>query len=165
MRLHLNQIINVPGTEAAFDYALDVSDLAFEGVASISDTLAVSGKVRNIAGMLVMTAHVAGKMTCICARCLNEFERGIDLNIEALLADELQDEDNPDVFLLDGDYIDLDEVIITHFVLNMDQKFLCREDCKGLCEKCGKNLNEGPCDCRPDIDPRLAALQQLLDND
>ena len=165
MRLHLNEIINVPGGEVPFSYGLDVSDLSFDGVASMSDTLSVSGKVRNIAGMLIMTARVTGDMTCICARCLDEFERNIDLDIEAVLADELQDEDNPDIFLLDGDYIDLDEVIITYFVLNMDQKFLCSEDCKGLCEKCGKNLNDGPCECRPDIDPRLAALQQLLDND
>ena len=165
MRLHLNEIINVPGSEAPFEYELDISDLSFDGVKSLPDTLSVSGKVRNIAGMLVMTAHVAGDMTCVCARCLAEFERDIDLDIEAVLADELQDEDNPDIFLLDGDYIDLDEVIITYFVLNMDQKFLCSEDCKGLCEKCGKNLNDGPCDCRPDIDPRLAALQQLLYND
>lgn len=165
MRLRLNKIIDMPGSEAKFDYALNISDLEFDGAKSMPETLDVTGKVRNIAGMLVMTARAVGKMTCVCARCLEEFPRDIDLNIEAVLAEELQDEDDPDVFLLDGDYVDLDEVIITHLVLNMEQKLLCSENCKGLCEKCGKNLNDGPCDCRPDIDPRLSVLQQLLDND
>ena len=164
MRLKLNEIINVPGEEVSFHYELDVTDLKFDGITSMSDSLSIGGKVRNIAGMLVLTAKAEGEMVCTCSRCLEEFKRDIDLDIEAVLADELEDEDNPDIFLLDGDYIDVDEVVITHFVLNMDQKFLCSEDSKGLCEKCGKNLNDGPCDCKPDIDPRLAALQQLLDN-
>ena len=77
---------------------------------------------------------------------------------------ELADEDNADewTFLLDGDNADLDDIMTTAFVLSMDSKLLCSEDCKGLCAKCGKNLNEGPCQCKPDVDPRFAALQQLL---
>ena len=46
----------------------------------------------------------------------------------------------------------------------MDSRFLCREDCKGLCPKCGKDLNDGPCKCGEDQDPRLAVLAQLLEN-
>ena len=48
------------------------------------------------------------------------------------------------------------------FVLNFDSKLLCKPDCKGLCCRCGKNLNDGPCDCRKEPDSRFAALQQLL---
>lgn len=77
----------------------------------------------------------------------------------------MQNEDNPDIFLLEGDYIDVDEVTVTAFVLNMEQRFLCSEDCKGLCDKCGKNLNEGPCDCKAETDPRLAVLGQLLEKE
>jgi uncharacterized protein len=43
-------------------------------------------------------------------------------------------------------------------------RFLCHDDCKGLCQRCGKNLNEGECDCsKKEIDPRMAPLQKLLD--
>ena len=45
----------------------------------------------------------------------------------------------------------------------MEQKVLCRDDCRGLCPKCGKNLNEGPCGCTKDGDPRLAVLSRLLE--
>ena len=71
--------------------------------------------------------------------------------------------DNPELFLLEGDEIDLDEILSTCFVLDMETKFLCSEDCKGLCSTCGKNLNLGPCECRKPIDPRFAVLEQLLD--
>ena len=49
-----------------------------------------------------------------------------------------------------------------HWVYRRKDVFLCSEDCKGLCAVCGKNLNEGPCDCKPEPDPRLAVLAQLL---
>ena len=72
-------------------------------------------------------------------------------------------EDAPELFALESDAVDLDEVLETLFVLDMDSKFLCREDCKGLCAQCGANLNDGPCGCKKPIDPRLAVLEQLLD--
>ena len=47
-------------------------------------------------------------------------------------------------------------------VLNLPSKVLCKDDCKGLCPQCGKNLNDGPCDCKEPVDPRLAGLLELL---
>ena len=58
----------------------------------------------------------------------------------------------------------LDEILIPELLLDMEMTVLCREDCKGLCPKCGKNLNDGDCGCdRREIDPRLAVLQEFLD--
>jgi uncharacterized protein len=103
----------------------------------------------------------------VCDRCAKEFERDFSVPLEAVLTTELQSEDSEDenLFELVGDCVDLDDVITTAFVLNMDQKFLCRDDCKGLCPTCGADLNEGSCGCRPEVDPRFAALQQLLDKE
>ena len=60
--------------------------------------------------------------------------------------------------------LDLDEVVTTAYILAMDTKNLCSDDCKGLCAKCGADLNLEACRCKPEVDPRLAALAQLLDN-
>jgi uncharacterized protein len=54
-------------------------------------------------------------------------------------------------------------VLTTCFILDMEIRFLCREDCKGLCARCGRNLNLGPCGCGKEIDPIFAVLEQLLD--
>ena len=82
-----------------------------------------------------------------------------------VLVTELANEENEDewVFPLEGDSADLDEIIRTVFVLNLDSKLLCKEDCKGLCHRCGTNLNHGPCTCQKELDPRFAALKQLLE--
>lgn len=163
MRLNLREIINIPGKSIVFEYAPPLNELEFEAIAHVCQEALVKGSVRNSAGILKFSADLEADLECICARCLSEFPKHISQHIDAVLADEVQDEENTDIYLLDGDYIDLDEVILTAFVLNMEQRFLCSEDCKGLCEKCGKNLNEGPCNCRAEIDPRLAVLGQLLE--
>ena len=85
--------------------------------------------------------------------------------MNAVLVTELANEENEDewVFPLEGDSADLEDIIRTIFVLNLDSKLLCKEDCKGLCCRCGKNLNDGPCNCQKELDPRFAALKQLLE--
>lgn len=165
MRLNLREIIDVPGGSISFDYEPDISDLEFDSIAGVISPLRAVGTVNNTAGVLQLDANLSAVLVCVCARCLTEFEKSIEFHTDAVIAEEAQDQDNPDIYILDGDYIDVDEIVVTAFVLNMDQRFLCREDCKGLCDKCGKNLNEGPCDCKAEPDPRLAALAQFLEKD
>ena len=165
MRLNLREIISVPGAAVDFSYAPDLSNMDFETVKAFTSPLTAVGQIKNIAGVLTLKADLSADLICVCARCLKEFPKHIALQTEAILADEAQDEDNPDIYILDGDYIDVDEVIVTAFVLNMEQRFLCSESCKGLCEKCGKDLNDGPCDCKAEPDPRLAVLGQLLEKE
>ena len=92
--------------------------------------------------------------------------QGTVRNTAGVLVTEMANEENEDewVFPLEGDRADLDDIVRTVFVLNLDSKLLCKEDCAGLCHRCGKNLNEGPCNCQKELDPRFAALKQLLEN-
>ena len=101
----------------------------------------------------------------ICDRCAATFDRDINFPIDVVLVTELADEENEDewVFPLEGDSANLDDIVRTVFVLNLDSKLLCKEDCKGLCCRCGKNLNDGACNCQKELDPRFAALKQLLE--
>ena len=58
--------------------------------------------------------------------------------------------------------MDAGDLARTAFLLDMDTKTLCSEDCKGLCPRCGADVNLGPCSCKPEADPRLAVLAKLL---
>ena len=89
----------------------------------------------------------------------------MELPIDGVLVEEFTNEDSEDegVFPIEAGAADLEDIVRTVFVLNLDSKLLCKPDCKGICHRCGKNLNDGPCDCKKEIDPRFAALQQLLD--
>ena len=164
MRLGLSQIIDRPGESISYSAVVDLSDLQYGTCFPVTEPVKASGTVRNTAGVLVMKGEITTCIHGICDRCAAEFDREMEIPIDAVLVTELANEENEDewVFTLEGDSADLDDIVRTIFVLNMDSKLLCSDDCKGLCCRCGKNLNDGPCSCEKEIDPRLAALKQLL---
>ena len=165
MRLDLKNIIHVPGGVCPFSYELDLSDLEFGGAHPIDQPVLVTGQVRNMAGALVLEGTAATTPHLVCDRCAKPFAREKTVRLETLLAQELADERSEDeIVLLDGDEVDLDDVAATAFVLAMDSKNLCSEDCKGICPGCGADLNAEPCRCKPEVDPRLAVLAQLLED-
>jgi len=161
----LREIIGVPGGKVSFDYEPDMTDAAYGSVVAIKQPSGAAGSVVNRAGVLTFSANVDAVCVCICARCLEEFEYPVQKQISAYLTEGGEDGGNPDGYFLQGDKVDADEVIVTEFVLDMDEILLCKEDCAGLCIKCGANLNVGPCSCKTEIDHRLAVLGQLLDNE
>ena len=165
MLLGLSKIIDCPGQSVSFSTSVDLSDLQFGTCEPVRDPVMASGIVRNTAGVLMMKGSIQTRLYGVCDRCASDFERDIELPIDIVLVTELANEDNEDewVFPLEGDSANLEEIVRTVFVLNMDSKLLCEPDCKGLCCQCGKNLNEGPCNCQKELDPRFAALKQLLD--
>ena len=165
MLLGLSKIIDCPGESVSFSTSVDLSDLLYGECYPVSEPVLASGTVRNTAGVLMMTGSVHTTINGVCDRCARDFTKDVNIPIDVVLVTELSNEENEDewVFPLEGDSADLDDIVRTVFVLNLDSKLLCSEDCKGLCHRCGKNLNEGPCDCRKELDPRFAALKQLLE--
>ncbi len=166
MLLDLSKIIGCPGAVVPFETSLDLHTMMFGGSCPADEPVLASGQVRNTAGVLEMTGIVKTTLHGVCDRCTAAFTRAVEYPIEAVLVPNLESDDmeNPWVFELEHDCANLDDIVTSIFVLNMDSKLLCRQDCKGLCCRCGANLNLGPCSCKPEPDPRFAALQQLLDN-
>ena len=164
MRLDLRDIIHVPDAKKTFSFQLDLSGEDFYGSRPIVHPVQAEGSVTNHAGALVLEGTARSVLELACDRCGKEFSREKVVKLDSLVAQELEDEES-DILLLDGTELDLDEAVTTAFILAMDTKNLCSDDCKGLCAKCGADLNLGPCGCGPDVDPRLAALAQLLDKE
>jgi uncharacterized protein len=144
---------------------VDLSDLRYGESYPVSEPVEASGTVRNTAGVLMMTGSLHTTLHGVCDRCAADFDRYVEFPIDVVLVTELSNEENEDewVFPLVADSADLEDIVRTVFVLNLDSKLLCKDDCKGLCCRCGKNLNEGPCSCQKELDPRFAALKQLLE--
>lgn len=166
MLLGLSKIIDNPGASVSFSVDVDLSDLRYGVSYPVSEPVKVTGTIRNTAGVLMMSGSISTCIHGICDRCASPFDREVSFPLDGVvLVSEMANEENEDewVFPLEGDSADLDDIVRTVFVLNFSSKLLCREDCKGLCSRCGKNLNEGPCNCQKEMDPRLAALRQLLE--
>ena len=163
MWLDLRKIIEAPGASLDFAVTLDPEHLSDPAIARFKVPPEARGEVVNTAGLLNLRGTLTAEMTCVCDRCGTVFDRKKVLSLDVPLAADVSDELSPEVFAVEGDGIDVSEVAETCFILDMEQKVLCRDDCAGLCPTCGKNLNEGPCRCTKAGDPRLAVLQSLLD--
>ena len=164
MRLDLREIILVPGSSVPFSCELETERLDFPAVKAYRAKPRAQGRVYNEAGVLHLEGTLTAEMTCYCDRCGTEFDTEKVTELDAIIVEE-ENEEFPEYFVLEGNEINLDEILSTCLILDMETKFLCREDCKGLCPRCGKNLNLGPCGCRKEPDPRFAVLEQLLDKD
>lgn len=161
MMLELTEILDRPGASVPFSTDVDLTDLVY-GTQKPLSRVTAQGAVRNTAGVLVLKGVARVEITGVCDRCAADFSRQVDFPLDAVLSADASDEDDENVFPLEGGRADLEDIVRTTVVLNLDQQLLCRPDCKGLCFRCGKNLNLGPCDCTPEPDPRMAALARLL---
>ena len=166
MKLDLKRIAHEPGAVLPFDYELDLTWLEWNDTRPITQPVHVEGRVRNMAGAMILNVVMDATLSLICDRCARPFDREKSVEYETLLATELANGESDDIVLLDRDgQLELDELLGDVFILDLDTKNLCSEDCEGLCAGCGVNLNEEPCRCKREVDPRLAKLAQLLEQD
>jgi uncharacterized protein len=108
--------------------------------------------------------EVRTALSAECVRCLDTFHLPVRIRLEELFSLTLGAYASDPVYVVAADgTIDLTLPLREHILLAQPIQPICRPDCKGLCSTCGKNLNEGPCECDDEsIDPRLAALRALL---
>ena len=167
MQIRLQELATMPDYRARFDYTIDLSkeEVGFEF--PFRQPVRLEGEVSDDAGAITLSATVYAHVTMRCARCGKPVEYDKETDVEFLLVKELEGEEEDlrdDVYLVESDVVELDDILIPELILDMEMAVVCDEDCKGLCPKCGKNLNLGSCDCvTKEVDPRLAVLQKFLD--
>lgn len=164
MRLELKEVARTPGAKLDFAFPLDLSGFPWAGAPPVRAPVEVSGAVRNRAGALTLDARLSAQLFLTCDRCAKPFSRTHETQYQALLSEEAEDGEREDILPLDADGgLELDGLMTDVFVLSLDTKNLCTEDCRGLCPRCGADLNSGPCRCRREPDPRLAGLAKFLE--
>lgn len=164
MIFELEPIFNNVGATLLVDYRLDWSDVPLNGVCPFREPVSVQGAFCNRAGVVSVHMHVRFALDLFCDRCAQPMRQTFDLPVDHVLVRELADESNDELILLESFRMDLDALVSDDVFLSLPTKFLCREDCLGVCPTCGQNLNDGPCSCKKSVDPRLAGLLQLLED-
>jgi uncharacterized protein len=167
MLIDLTEVIKNENGKLDISESFNMPSLSFMGEDfEFSSPLKVFGNITNNSKALELDMTVSGVAKVHCARCASLIEISISFSIKETLMRE--DEANPedeDVILYQGKEIELDDIIVSNFLVNTSAKYLCREDCKGLCPHCGINLNEHTCDCDKDvIDPRWEKLAEIMKN-
>ena len=155
-----------------FEYALppETIDLAGEAV-ELTSPVQIQGRLKRGIAQVTVTGEIAADVLTGCTRCLEPTARHLEIAFvtEFVTADnytsskeaELQAADL-DAAIFAGDEIDLTEIAREQILLHLPEQIFCREDCRGLCEKCGVNRNLLDCKCiEKEFDPRWAALKNL----
>lgn len=136
-------------------------EIPFEGGATFetddySVEWRVSGAAFDNAGRIEVKATANARVLGHCARCAKDVERTISVDIS--------EEVGKDEVVPDGTVLDIDSIVKNNIVVELPIRFLCKEDCKGICDICGADLNITKCNCSHErLDERLSVLAQLLD--
>lgn len=167
MQIRLQELASMPEHRVPFDYTIDLSkeEVAFEY--PFQSPVRLKGEVSDASGVITLRAEISAVVSTRCARCGKAVSYDKVTPVEFLLVKELANEDDDlmdDILVVESDDLELDEILVPELILDMEMAVLCKEDCKGLCPKCGCDLNLGSCGCTlKEIDPRLAVLQKFLD--
>ena len=112
-----------------------------------------------------LTGNIETELLLACSRCLETFSYSIHIELNERLSKTLKSEDE-DIIFIEDDRLDLNEIVENNIISILPIKKLCNKDCKGLCHRCGINLNQSTCKCEfDDFDPRLAKLKNLFSTD
>ncbi|MFO7785262.1 MAG: YceD family protein [Thermodesulfobacteriota bacterium] len=142
-----------------------------EGIAELAGPLDVQAEIQRIGRRIVLNGRVRGGLLLRCDRCLKAFQADVDTAFRTYLAipgdsitetDIELDEEDLEVDFVSSGKIEILDLVRDQLLLNQPMKNLCSEDCKGLCDQCGKDLNQGPCECRSDKgNPAFQELMEL----
>lgn len=184
MKVYVGDIRERPGAQVEFDETgpCPGAEALPDGEAHCTCTgpVRVSGRVLNVGGQLLVQGRVSAEVEGSCSRCLAPVRRRVEADFVERFrrgdpaggrpragseagpgGDERGLEDGEPLRSYTGDTLSLDDVVREVMVLNLPMRVLCREDCAGLCPRCGRNRNTDPCQCPSgDVDPRLAVLSQ-----
>lgn len=164
MLFELKSVFQNEGEEKQVNYKLDIADIDIDGVFPFRTPIDVTATAKNRASLVSLSIRVCFSYSRSCDRCSTDFTREMDMLFEHKLAQTLVDDGNDDYIETPDFKLELDDIVISDILLSLPQKNLCKDDCKGLCQICGKNLNEGDCSCdKREIDPRLEMLKQFMD--
>jgi len=134
-----------------------VRPVSFSGTYMLADETVI---VRGVARAVIESP---------CARCLKPTETKVEAEFdEAFIRDMGEErEADDDQYMYSGHVLELDEAVRTALLLEMPSRVLCKEDCLGLCDQCGADLNINACSCQKDLTRRnpFSALASLLNED
>ena len=163
MKIKFSELKSPKGQSKEVSYNVDLDNFYFDGdkIKSLEGRT-MSGKATYKDEIIILKAKLKGNLELLCSRCLDTFIYPIDIDIEERFTNnpDLEDEG---IMFVDGDTINITEVIENCIISTLPIKRLCKEDCKGLCPECGVNKNVENCNCIDyDVDIRLAKLRELF---
>ena len=164
MNLDLSKVIKGLQNQSDFEFNLALDKTFLESIECVNASdISVLGSAKKIGKRYELSLTYSGNLIFECHRCLKEVTINLKNTLERVLITALEEETDDEWILLEDGVLKLATVLEEDITLNLPLQILCNEDCKGLCPHCGKDLNNGMCECNETkIDPRLEALKNLF---
>ena len=165
----VTKIYNGTVSEINLDFALeldeDTGDYVFSEAPRVVARVCEKARGRNESESYVaLEIKVEGRYTALCGRCTKELEKDLCVSAEYGVTRSLSGDQDEYVEAPEG-LLDVGEIARTLFYLELPQRVLCKDDCKGLCPVCGTDLNLSTCSCKQVKKGKgLEGLKKLLDN-
>lgn len=163
--LDVSNALKFPGQIYRFKADLELEELEVLNDPVEFDSIAVSGEYFSAGEKISIRAEVNATAISRCAKCLEPVQMDLTAKMEAVFAREL-DPDDPDLYAYESSKVDLTDAVRDALLLELPYRFLCSEDCKGLCPNCGINLNLGTCTCQEgaEVTNPFSALKAIVQN-
>lgn len=146
MKLNLTRLFDITGERSEFEYNIPLENLSDLKGYIFDSPVFVKGSVCNRAGIVKLEFTVDFSLHVICDRCLGESRREYTYSFEHIIVSSLNT-DTDEYVVAEENQLDLDELALSDLLLQLPSKLLCREGCRGLCTRCGQDLNESECGC------------------
>ena len=127
------------------------------------EPVSVKGKIFNVDKNIIFSGSLEAVIKVECNRCLDDVVKNISISFDEKIIETDEEEVDDIIADIEKESISLESFLEKLLILKLPMKFLCSDDCKGLCPQCGINLNNSVCNCeKEDIDVRLIKLKDLL---
>ena len=163
MIINFSDLLSKRNRKKQISLSFKLEPLEFEGeeIRAIED-VKVEGVATSNEDVIVVNASIKTKLQLTCSRCLDTFIYPIDIDIEERFTNDIDLQQDGTMFV-EGDSLDITEIIENCIISTLPIKRLCKDDCKGLCPECGVNKNVENCSCLDyDVDIRLAKLREVF---
>ena len=168
MLINLTDVFSSEGKVKEIKIPFDQDKFSYMGNKyPVSDRSDISITLTNIGtGSVLVEGNLDVTLTIPCDRCLQSVNVPLTVAFtHQVFSPEKEDaaSEEEEQNFISGYELDTDALINNEILINMPVKVLCREDCKGICPVCGRNLNEGECGCDRFVpDPRMAAIKDIF---
>lgn len=162
MIINLSELYNLEGKEKTYTAEIEMTELkALGGVYEIAAKEPVMLRIRNLGGRkLLLEGNVRLTLRMPCNRCLKPVSCPFDVSFSEELDKNPTEETHPYV---NGYSLDVEQLLLYELIPDLPMRILCQEDCQGICNQCGTNRNEQPCNCDQRVpDPRMAGIENLF---
>jgi len=169
MLIDLSEILSLEGKTQVVEAPVSMDSFQSElGDFPVAEKEPLSLTITNT-GKKVLKIEAKGRITVNipCDKCLKDVPTEFDINFEQEIDMQASKEDRikdlDEINYVTGCSLDVDQLVHNEILIHWPLRVLCKENCRGICPKCGMNLNEGTCDCDQFVpDPRMAVISDIF---